>query len=244
MFNVRGLSPASVPSKVPYVSDLLTERNQLFMGITETWLNSHTDAELKIEGYKLFRSDRVRKKRGKKGSLSDGVAAYVQDEFASQMEQKFKYSNGVVEMLGLYSKSDNIFIVILYRQPDDSTGGNRSTVNELRPAIDKLQQEINSFGDPAPNIVICGDFNLPNSSWGDTTSSVPYEREMFDCINQLSNDNFLQQLVTQSTHRGGNTLDLVFTNNDHLIHSHECIKPPLASTSDHYIIECKSCRIC
>ena len=63
---------------------------------------------------------------------------------------------------------------------------------------------------------------------------------MFDCINQLSNDNFLQQLVTQSTHRGGNTLDLVFTNNDHLIHSHECIKPPLASTSDHYIIECKS----
>jgi len=156
------------------------------------------------------------------------------------MEQKFKYSNGVIEMLGLYSKSDNIFIVILYRQPDDSTGGNRSTVNELRPAIDKLQQEINSFGDPAPNIVICGDFNLPNSSWGDTTSSVPYEREMFDCINQLSNDNFLQQLVTQSTHRGGNTLDLVFTNNDHLIHSHECFKPPLASTSDHYIIECKS----
>ena len=104
----------------------------------------------------------------------------------------------------------------------------------------KLQQEINSFGDPAPNIVICGDFNLPNSPWGDTTSSVPYEREMFDCINQLSNDNFLQQLVTQPTHRGGNTLDLVFTNNDHLIHSHECFKPPLASTSDHYIIECKS----
>ena len=69
------------------------------MGLTETWLKSHKDAELKIDGYKLFRSDRVRRKKCKRGRLSGGVAAYVHNDFAGQMEVKFQFSNGVVEKL-------------------------------------------------------------------------------------------------------------------------------------------------
>ena len=210
------------------------------MGLTETWLKSHKDAELKIDGYKLFRSDRVRRKKCKRGRLSGGVAAYVHNDFAGQMEVKFQFSNGVVETLGLYSSAENVFIVIVYRQPDDVVGGNRSTVQELKPAIDKLQQAINDFGDPAPNILICGDFNLPNSSWSCEPKTVSQEREMYDCIKELMNANFLHQHITYATHKDGNTLDLVFTNNSNLIHSHECIVPPLTSVSDHYIIECKT----
>ena len=56
------------------------------------------------------------------------MAAYVQDSFASQIEVKLQYSNGVVEVLGLFSSSHNLFLAIVYRQPDDRAGGNRSTL--------------------------------------------------------------------------------------------------------------------
>ena len=63
IFNVHGLKPNTVPSKVPYIADRLIESNQLFMGITETWLKDHKDAELYINGYTLFRADRKRIKK-------------------------------------------------------------------------------------------------------------------------------------------------------------------------------------
>ena len=92
------------------------------MAVTETWLGSHKDAELRIEGYQLFRCDRNRRKKRKRGRLSGGVAAYVQDSLASHMEVKLQFSNGVVELLGLYSSLDNLFLAIVYRQPNDVAG--------------------------------------------------------------------------------------------------------------------------
>ena len=92
------------------------------MAVTETWLGSHKDAELKIEGYQLFRCGRNRRKKRKQGRLSGGVAAYVQDALASHMEVRLQFSNGVVELLGLYSSLDNLFLAIVYRQPNDVAG--------------------------------------------------------------------------------------------------------------------------
>ena len=54
VFNIQGLVPKTVISKVPYVSDVLHEKNSLFINLTETWLEGHTEAELHIDGYKLF----------------------------------------------------------------------------------------------------------------------------------------------------------------------------------------------
>ena len=108
------------------------------MGVTETWLDTHKDAELKIDSYQLFRCDRNRRKKRKRGRLSGGVAAYVQDSLASHIEVHLQFSNGVVEILGLYSPLDNLFLAIAYRQSDDSAGGNFSTIKELKPAIEKL----------------------------------------------------------------------------------------------------------
>ena len=93
------------------------------MALTETWVHSHKDAELKIDGYQLFRSDRNRREKSNRGRYSGGVAAYVHDSFASQMEVKLQYSNGVVEALGLFSSSHNLFLAIVYRQPGDRAGG-------------------------------------------------------------------------------------------------------------------------
>ena len=81
------------------------------------------------------------------------------------MEVNLQFSNGVIEILGLYSPLDNLFLAIAYRQPDYSAGGNSSTINELKPAMEKLQQALADIGEPTPNILICGDFKVSRRSF-------------------------------------------------------------------------------
>ena len=68
--NVQGLAPQTVQSKVPFISDSITHDNQLFIGLSETWLKNHKDAELEIEGYTLFRCDSSRKNQEEAGKLA------------------------------------------------------------------------------------------------------------------------------------------------------------------------------
>jgi hypothetical protein len=211
------------------------------MALTETWLKSHKDAEVGVDGFKIFRADRKRKKKGPRGRLSGGVAAYVHDDIASHMENVLDYSNGVVEILGLYSRIDNLFLAIVYRQPDDTIGGNRSTDSEFKPALDKLSKVLSDLGDPQPNTIICGDFNLPHLSWQEATSTFrtgapSYEKAIFELLSKFMDEHFLKQQVLCPTHIAGNTLDLVFTNNNYLLHSYDCLKP-LTSVSDHFVVE-------
>ena len=70
--NIQGLCPQTVPSKVPYVRDLLMEGKQLFIGLSETWLKNHKEAELDIEVYSLdievyslFHTDSARLRKGR-----------------------------------------------------------------------------------------------------------------------------------------------------------------------------------
>ena len=165
VFNVHGLIPITVPSKVPYVSDHLLEHNQLFMAITETWLHNHKDGELHVDGFKFFHADRKRTKKSARGRFSGGVGCYVRSDLACTMEVMINFSNGVVELLGLYSKVRNLFIAVIYRQPDDSVGGHQSTDKELQVALDKLEHVISDLADPAPNVIFCGDFNIRNALW-------------------------------------------------------------------------------
>ena len=50
--------------------------------------------------------------------------------------------NGVVETLGLQIKSQNVVIIVLYRQPDDSIGGHRSTNAEFTQALGVIKKAL------------------------------------------------------------------------------------------------------
>ena len=126
------------------------------MAMTETWLYNHKDAELGIDGYKLFRADRKRQKRARV-RFSGGVGCYVRLDIASTMEIVVNFSNGVVELLALYSKVHNLYIATIYRQPDDIVGNHRSTDKEFQQAIDKLKTSLSSLPNPSPNVIFCGD---------------------------------------------------------------------------------------
>jgi len=148
-----------MPSKVPYINDRLNDQRQLFIGLTETWLNEHRDSELRIEGYQLFRGDRIRAK-GKYGRFSGGVALYVRDDLASTCEVTCTFSNGVVDIVTIYSKKENILITVLYRQPDDRVNGHRSQITEFREGLSELMKSIPVTDGTVPDIIFGGDFNL------------------------------------------------------------------------------------
>ena len=242
---MHGLKPNTVPSKVPYIADLLAERNQLFMAVTETWLSNHKDGELHVDGYKLFRADRKRVKRSSRGRFSGGAGCYVRVDLACTMEILINFSNGVVELLCLYSKVHNMYIAVVYRQPDDRAGNHRSTEAEFLPVMEKLSASLSSLSDPSPNIFLCGDFNLPHASWwnGNTLGGTTSEQAMINKMKQMQNEHFLEQFISSPTHVDGGLLDLLFCNNPSIIHSYETLHP-LRSTSDHYVVEVRTPILC
>ena len=63
------------------------------------------------------------------------------------------------------------------------------------------------------------------------------EQIMIDDLLGLANEYFPPQLIQQPTHKQGNTLDLIFSNNPMIIHSRNIVDTIL---SDHGIIECQT----
>lgn len=223
---------------MPFIKDVLFEKNQAFIGLTETWLSDkYLEAELDIPGYSIFRSDRKREK-AKRGRLSGGVCVYVRDDLASMFEPVVQFSNGVVELLVMYSKQLNLCLIMVYRQPDQ-VYGHRSTSIHFKPVLERISNFLSSIEGPLPNIILGGDFNLPHGDWSGGVSSrrvVGEERKMVDSLLQLSINFGLKQCIVSSTHMHGNLLDLVFINNEFLCHHSKCFDV-LRTVSHHKIVE-------
>ena len=149
-----------------------------------------------------------------------------------------QFSNGVVELLVVYNKALKLCIVVAYRQPDQFDGF-RSTTVQFKEAIDKIHAFLASLDTSLPNVILCGDFNLPNAYVAKDSSCKTMTAEikrMFNILRDLCTNVGLCQVVDFSTHIGGNILDLVFVNNEFLSHSVNCYNTPQC-LSHHDIIE-------
>ena len=237
LLNIRGLIPKTVASKVPYIGNLLLDEGQLAFALTETWLTAdHNDAECYIPGYTLYRQDRKRQRSGR-GRNSGGVALYLKDQYASSTENIFNFSSGVIEALGIHIPTLNTVIIVVYRQPDDTVNANRSTSREFKCLIRELKACLDDLPSPVPSTIVLGDFNLPHATWDPPSWSAGTpadERRMIEDLRDLTLDNFLTQQVESPTHRDGNILDIIFTNDSRLVHD-ICILP--SKVSDHLIVE-------
>ena len=162
--NIQGLAPQTVQSKVAFIQDTIVPENQIFMGLSETWLKNHKEAELNIDGYTIQRCDSSRKKKSNRGRYTGGVAFYLRDDIAISSEVLVKHTSDAVQLLCLYSKSENLAIACLYRQPDDKVHGHPSTPTDLKVALNKLVNSLERIT-PSPDIILGGDFNLPHINW-------------------------------------------------------------------------------
>ena len=211
--------------------------------MTETWLSEHKDAEVYIQGYQIYRSDCIVKRTKNCGRERGGVAVYLRDDLTPLTKTILKYSNGAVEVLVLHVKQLNAVLIVVYRHPDDPNGRIRSTANQLAPALEAIRKSLDELPSPVPELIMCGDFNLPHALWSSRAISpgaTSDEQRMIEMIHNFADCYFMSQLISGPTQRSGNTLDLCFSNNPALLYNYDAIN---TLYSDHKILQCNT-KLC
>ena len=176
------------------------------------------------------------KRRGRDGG---GTACYLKNDIAAGTDTIINFSNEVIEVLGLHIKVKNLVLIIVYRQPDNRVGGHRSTHIHFKESLEKIQDALMQLPKPTPDIIMCGDFNLPHASWPEgkiKPGASTDEQFMIEYLMTFINEFYFTQEILTPTHNRGNILDLLLTNNSELLHSYESNE---ILFSDHYLIEGK-----
>ncbi|KAK4325207.1 hypothetical protein Pmani_004167 [Petrolisthes manimaculis] len=121
---------------------------------------------------------------------------------------------------------ESLILASIYRSPANNSSDNDKLLN----LIDEICHE------KAQHKIICGDFNFPNINWDSYTTTQGRNNIEFNFI-EKKRDNFLSQQVKGITrHRGearGNTLDLIFTNQEEIIENVKIDSP--VGRSDHAV---------
>ena len=195
-----------------------------FISITETWLKDYiADAQLQIPNYSLVRADRDKRRGG-------GALLYIHSSLT--YEDVSIYSDGSCEAVICTLDRINSVIASVYRPPDACSTKTKNLLSFLDKYL--TSSESNGFKD----LMITGDFNLPNINW-ETCSVLPtHGAENSESANQLlnfMNKHFLTQVVKSPT-RKDNILDIVMVNNDRII-SH--VSTSETRLSDHNLVSVK-----
>jgi len=149
--------------------------------VTEIWWDDSHDWSAAMGGYKLFRKDR-------QGKRSGGVALCVRDCFdCIELEDcDDKVECLWVKMRGKANKAD-ILVGVCYRPPNQD--------EEADEVFYKRLAEVSQ----SRALVLVGDFNLPDICWKYNTAERKQPRRFLEFVE----DNFLTQLVSEPTRRGG-----------------------------------------
>ena len=200
---------------------LLLDRSQVdVLVLNETFLNSgHTDRELAIKGYHLYRLDRD-EAVGKKGG--GGVAAYCTTERDISVVNQLTMCTRDVELLWLKLQlpdTRDTFICSNYRPPD----GN---VDACIRSLNDCLTEVRDTG--TPHIVVLGDVNIDLAMRAKSNDKSKLTR--FLTVNDLSQ---LINCPTRVTDHSETLIDHIYTNRPELYPVHGTCDPGL---SDHYLI--------
>lgn len=193
--------------------------------ITETWLTPNVSDGFFgrfINNYHVLRSNRDCKV-GKDGR-GGGVLILVPRIYNISLIK----TNSSIFFESIWCKiyfPDNTFIIIslYYRSPSFVLS---QSVNEL---IDHLQQFYNNTCS-SDNFILCGDFNFPTLKWNSLNQGHVDEERFRDFTHTLG----FKQFINEATHINGNSLDLIFTNNQYLISKIKICDN--INISDHYAI--------
>lgn len=206
---VLSFNSRSVLNKLTEIETLAIEEEPDLILITETWTNENiSNAEVTLPGYRvLSRKDRSDTKAGRGG----GLIAYCKEELnCSEIEVP-----GMKQVIGLRTSHAEIYLV--YRSPN---------------AQEEENEEINKFlEERQEKCVIMGDFNYPLINWSDFSSKCQREQSFVTSLSYAG----MTQLVNAPTHKQGNVLDLVLTNDTELVGKVEVDETN--AVSDHHLIK-------
>ena len=173
--------------------------------MTETWLSETIyDAEVGTSNYQIFRCDRKNK--------GGGVLIAVDKSIRSiQLTVGYNIEAVMVEL------ESYLVVLCIYAQPNCCT----EYFQDLLACLHSLPED--------KNILVTGDFNLPEIHWEALSGGGLRSTEFCDCILEKN----LVQLIFEPTHRMGSTLDLVLSNQPDRICN---LWLDTDTPSDHYLV--------
>ena len=153
MFSFLFMNIAHLYAKYRQKNKLLADycdSSTMFICLSETFLHEGIlDSEVLIPGFIIVRSDRVSRPGG-------GVCLYLRKNLIYKI--CMKYSNSVCDLLIVKILSPDLIIILVYRAPS-------SPLSDFDDIITKTREFILSLPAPLPNIILLGDFNLPEVIW-------------------------------------------------------------------------------
>ena len=191
-----------------------------FIAIVETWLKPHiTDAQIHLENYQIFRADREGPKNG--GSL-----LYILNIIP--IDKSVSFDDDTCSCVICLSSVKKCILVSLYRPPNSTSESFKNLLNFADDFLTKYNEN-NKL-----STIIFGDFNFPGVKWESGINfNCPVAPSSFSLLTSFVSKYFLNQHVMENT-RKNNTLDLIFTDNPHII---QLIQVDNTELSDHRIIK-------
>lgn len=209
--NVRSLVP-----KLPELRNFIKSKDFDIFTVSETWLNNLIDNDsLKIEGYNVFRVDRL--------SRGGGVAIYYKELLRCKI---IDTSNNIEQLWISVSSGDISFVVgVCYRPPQTN----------FKYFVDELEESISICMQHEQQIYCLGDFNIDLLKVD--SPEARYFLSMIESVN-------MHQVINEATHIGANSaaslIDVILCTNPALVVSTGVGGIDL---SDHELIYCSiSCQ--
>ena len=147
--NMEGLVSKNSKEKVELLKEYVKVDNIILMNLTETHLDNTIEDVVQIEGYNIFRGDRIDRVRG-------GTAIYVHDKIEANI--KLKMSNGKCEVVAVEMPDIQTLNIVVYRPPDTKS-------HEFNPILSEIQNILQNLEKPEPTIILSGDLNFPFVKW-------------------------------------------------------------------------------
>ena len=205
-------------SKKSEIQNYLKHHDVDLVLLTETWMTqTHGESEFHLEGYQKPVTT-FNNRGGTSFYVKNGIKFYE-----PVIPNRFTESSCLV--INTDQNISRIYMCV-YRSPNSTDTENQKLIQNLKWAKENFRE-----------LVIVGDFNLPNVDWVSETSSDRYQREFLQCVSDCD----MEQIVNEPTrHREGQVsslLDLILVNNPEFISSisHEA---PFGK-SDHEILSFK-----
>ena len=192
----------------------MQDNNIDFALITESWLKSQKNYItflLKEAGFNICHFNRDSKAGG-------GVAIISNCKFISKFQKNGQFSSfEVTNQTFVVKNSSNLTFIVIYRH----------FAENLTSFLDEFHEFLEYVNLKFKNVIIAGDFNIHVNKENEKSTVAFY-----DILNNFS---FVQSVST-STHRSGNTLDLLIHNPEFTTLNDIYVDPTVREGRDHYLV--------
>ena len=206
----------SIVNKLSLFQSYVYSSNFDVICLTETWLTESVfDQEILPTNYNIFRKDR--------STRGGGVLIATKSSIPVSVVHSDPLNNALEILTVRLNLSKPVTLSCVYISPNPSD-------SYMYDLISNLTQVIQS--NPSTDIIITGDFNLPEINWDNLSTTSTTSSTFCDFVF----DNSLTQLIDQPTHVRSNILDLVLSNSEELVTNLTVSSNNSWISSDHFVI--------